>query len=199
MPRHPLSRALSALRSCPRRPSLRLAPAPYPEPVALPDGTAIFVRPVRSDDKRRIAALTVALSEESRFRRYLAPKGPLSRAELEYLTEIDHRDHEALVALDDPAGDAIGVARYIRDPADPRSAETAVVVHDRWQNQGVGSALLDRLAARAAANGVRRFTGTMLSYNTGSLRVLRHLGPTRALPNGAGTTAVEVDLTRDAR
>ena len=41
------------------------------------------------------------------------PPSELAPRQLAYLTEVDHRDHEALVALDD-GGVVIGVARYIR-------------------------------------------------------------------------------------
>ena len=40
------------------------------------------------------------LSATSRQMRFLTPKRELSAAELRYLTEIDHHDHEALGALD---------------------------------------------------------------------------------------------------
>jgi RimJ/RimL family protein N-acetyltransferase len=170
-----------------------------PQSVRLDDGTAIVVRPVREEDKDRLAALTDSLSDESRSRRYLAPKGPLTEAELEYFTEIDHRDHEALVALDGPAGNAIGVARYIRHPMDARSAEAAVVVSDRWQRRGIARALLGRLAALARANGVRHFTAVLLSHNTASLHLLKQLGDPRATHDGGGTVAVNVELPRARR
>jgi RimJ/RimL family protein N-acetyltransferase len=163
--------------------------------VLLKDGTAAYIRPVRADDKDRLDTLTDGLTFESRFRRYLAPKGRLTDAELAYLTEIDHRDHEALVALDRPAGEAIGVARYIRHRSDPHSAEAAIVVTDRWQRRGVGMALLRRLAAQAHAHGVRRFTGTVLSHNSASLRLLARLGPCDVTHEGGGTATVAVELS----
>ena len=162
--------------------------------VVLEDGAAVYLRPVRAEDKDRLAALTDGLSPESRFRRYLGPKGHLTAAELAYFTEMDHRDHEALVALDRPAGEAVGVARYIRHRSDPRTAEAAVVVADSWQRRGVGTALLRRLAAQAQAYGVRHFTGIVLTTNTAPLRLLARLGPcdVRREPGGTATVAVEL-------
>jgi RimJ/RimL family protein N-acetyltransferase len=162
--------------------------------VGLGDGSEVFVRPVVRGDKDRLARMTDGLSEESRYRRYLGPKGRLTDPELRYLTELDHRDHEALVALEHPGGAAVGVARYIRHPGDPRIAEAAVVVSDGWQRRGVATALLRRLAAHAHAHGVRRFTGVALAHNRASMDLLRQFGPSRFARDGHGTVAIEVDL-----
>jgi RimJ/RimL family protein N-acetyltransferase len=165
-----------------------------PQRLTLRDGSEVFVRPVRCEDKDRLAVLTDGLSEESRSRRYLGPKGRLSRAELRYLTEVDHRDHEALLALDHPTGAAIGVARYIRHLAHSQSAEVAVVVSDSWQRHGVAKTLVSRLAAHAHAHGVRRFTAITFADNRASLTVLKQLGTCRVTHEGDGTATVDVDL-----
>jgi GNAT superfamily N-acetyltransferase len=165
--------------------------------IRLGDGSEIFVRPVRGGDKDRLASMTDALTEESRHRRYLGPKGHLSATDLQYLTEIDHHDHEALVALERPDGDAVGVARYIRLPGDARAAEAAVVVSDRWHRRGVASTLLRRLADHARENGIARFTGIVLSGNRATLELVEQLGTPRTTPDGMGTVAVEVDLPRN--
>ena len=54
------------------------------------------------------------LSDESRYRRFLSPHKQLTDAELRYFTEVDHHDHEALVAGDPESGEWVGVARYVR-------------------------------------------------------------------------------------
>jgi hypothetical protein len=61
---------------------------------------SVAVRPIEPGDKAGLAAAFERLSDESRYRRFLSPHGRLSQAELRYLTEVDHHDHEALVALD---------------------------------------------------------------------------------------------------
>ena len=40
------------------------------------------------------------LSPESRYRRFFAPMAQLSERDLDYLTCVDHRDHEALMAIE---------------------------------------------------------------------------------------------------
>ncbi|MGZ4247911.1 MAG: hypothetical protein ACXVUE_06340 [Solirubrobacteraceae bacterium] len=44
------------------------------------------------------------LSPESRYRRFLAAMPELTEEMVGYLTEVDHHDHEAIVALDDQSG-----------------------------------------------------------------------------------------------
>ena len=58
----------------------------------------VLIRPIRADDKRMLTDGLRRLSDESVHRRFLMPKPSFSRAELRYLTEVDGRDHVALVA-----------------------------------------------------------------------------------------------------
>ena len=63
------------------------------------------------DDKDAIAAGFERLSPESRYRRFFAPLQRLTARDLEYLTEVDHHDHEAVIGFDAATGDPVGVAR----------------------------------------------------------------------------------------
>jgi GNAT superfamily N-acetyltransferase len=64
------------------------------------------------------------------------------------------------------------VVRYVCHPREPTEAEVTYVVADPWQHRGVGSALIDRLAARAHEAGVQRFIATSLAVDTHARRVL---------------------------
>lgn len=59
----------------------------------LHNGLAITVRPIRPDDKQRLARGHELMSPETQRLRYLMPKPRLTAAELRYLTEVDDRDH----------------------------------------------------------------------------------------------------------
>ena len=65
---------------------------------------SLLIRPISPDDKPAMTEAFEHLSEESRYRRFLSPHAGLTDAELRYFTEVDHHDHEALVAVD-PATD----------------------------------------------------------------------------------------------
>jgi protein lysine acetyltransferase len=54
----------------------------------------------------------------------------------------------------------------VRSSTDPRVAEVAVAVVDSWQGRGLGTALLDAIAARAREEGVERFTASVLANNS---------------------------------
>ena len=115
----------------------------------------LVIRPISPDDKEGLSEKFDRLSEQSRYRRFLAPHGRLSAAELRYFTEVDHHDHEALVAVDPRTRDGVGIARYVRWKKDPQSAELAVAVVDDWQHKGVGTRLASALAKRAREEGIR--------------------------------------------
>ena len=143
----------------------------------LPDGRQILIRRIRPDDKDRLSRGLRALSDRSVQRRFLSPKRSFSKAELRYLTEVDGRNHVALVAESptEPTRRLIGVARFIRWHDDPKAAEAAIVVADDWQGRGVGTALARQLAARARGLGIKRFTATMAADNRPAHRLLETL------------------------
>jgi GNAT superfamily N-acetyltransferase len=141
--------------------------------VRLRNGSEVLVRPIAPDDKPRLTAFLAGLSQESAYRRFLAPKPRLSDPELRRLTEVDFRDHVAFVAErpEDSAALA-GVARWVRSTADPAAAEFAFVVADDMQRLGLGTALVARLADTARTRGIRRLTATTLAQNFAARRLL---------------------------
>lgn len=146
------------------------------EHVVVADGLELLLRPLRPDDKHRIAQAFDQLSPETRYRRFFAPLAQLSAQDLRYLTEVDHHDHEAIAAVNPENGGIVGVARYVRSE-DPTEAEVAVVVGDPWQGHGVATALLQRLVARARQEGINHFVALVMSDNTDALELFRHLAP----------------------
>jgi RimJ/RimL family protein N-acetyltransferase len=129
--------------------------------------------------------------------RFLGVKKELSAAELRYFTDVDHHDHEALVALDLAGGRGAGVARYIRDVDDPQAAEIAITIVDDWQGRGLGTELLARLSDRARQEGIRRFTALTDAGNVAVATLLRNAGA-RLAGRGRGTVEYEITLTRGA-
>lgn len=142
--------------------------------LTLPTGTTVLVRPIEPEDKPLLSAGLKMLSPETAMRRFLTPKTSFSASELRYLTEVDHVDHIALVAVDAVFGGLIAVARCVRVADD--TAELAIVVGDPWQRLGLGRRMVELLAERAAAVGVTRFSGTMLATNRGAVRLMRGFG-----------------------
>ena len=163
----------------------------------LPDGTQILIRPIRADDKRYLEIGLRHLSDETVHRRFLSPKRSFSRAELRYLTEVNGRDHVALVAEypGEPVRRLIAVGRFVRSHEDPEAAEVAIVVADDWQRRGVGSQVSDLLADEARRHGIRRFTATMASDNIPAQRLMQRLHwRLQSRPAGHGVSELVLDI-----
>ncbi|WP_432523593.1 GNAT family N-acetyltransferase [Kineococcus sp. SYSU DK006] len=158
-----------------------LPPVGYPTrweaDVALRDGGTAHVRPIRPSDADLVAAFHSRQSEESRYLRFFAPMPRLSRRDLARFTQVDHVDRVALVAT--VGEDIVGIARFdaapVR-PGRPRSAEVAFNISDAHQGRGLGSVLLEHLAAAARERGIRRFTADVLPQNAKMIGVFREAG-----------------------
>jgi RimJ/RimL family protein N-acetyltransferase len=161
----------------------------------LDNGTDVVIRPIRPDDKARLAAAMARLSDDTVRKRFLSPKPRLSGTELRYLTVIDYVDHWAQVAVlkDDPEA-IVGVARWIRDDDDPQSAEAAIVIVDALQGQGLGRALGHSIADAARLRDVRRFTATMLSDNAAAQRLFAAISERLDVEHDGATDAIVATL-----
>jgi RimJ/RimL family protein N-acetyltransferase len=156
----------------------------------LADGGEVLIRPIRPEDKRGLQQGIERLSPQSRYRRFFSPVPRVTGAQLRYLTEVDHHTHEALLAIDPRSSDGVGVARFVRSREDPAAAEVAVAVSDEWQRRGVATLLLYELTARARADGVRRFTASVLAENQAALEMMHKLGEARVV--GAEGAVIEL-------
>jgi RimJ/RimL family protein N-acetyltransferase len=154
----------------------------------------IEIRPIRPDDRDALADGVRRMSPESRYRRFFSPIDHLTEKQLTYLTQVDHHDHEALVALEPGTAHGIGVARFVRSESDPSVAEMAVAVADDWQGQGIGSELLHRLTERAREEQITRFSASILAENQPMLRLIAELGEVRVTDRAAGAIDMEVEL-----
>ena len=162
----------------------------------LPDGTQLLLRPIEAADKDRLAVALGHLSQETIRRRFLAAKPRFSSSELRYLTEIDGRNHLALAAFraEDPET-IVAVARCVRLPEAPDTAEFAIVVGDALQRRGLGTLMARELATAARAVGIRRFAATMLGDNVAVRRLMGTISAHLELEKiEAGVREVVVDL-----
>ena len=187
---------MSALSHLSLGSTAHLAPAAPGVPhatAATSHGVALHVRPVATADREELAAFFGRLTERSRYQRFMAAKPRLSRAELDCLTNVDHRGHEALVAFD-PTGDRIvAEVRYARWNDQPGAADLAFVVEDVWQGQGIASLLGAEAVRRAEAGGYARLTATTFADNVAARAVLRRIGFTTS-SIGAGVVDLSLAL-----
>lgn len=162
---------------------------------SLRDGSLVTVRAIRPTDRPLLERGFAQLSPESRYRRFLAPRSSLTDAELDYLTVVDGTNHVAfgVVIEQDGEEEGVGIARFVRQAADPTVAELAIAVLDEYQGRGVGPLLVRCLRDAAIALGVRRFRCDVLASNAGMMKLLDRFGAVVTATTG-GTTTLEIDL-----
>jgi GNAT superfamily N-acetyltransferase len=194
----PVSRHDTEEEALARRDAYQLGASAEPstgENVRLRDGAHVLVRAVRPDDKPLFVAGFERLSEESRYLRFMGYKKLLSVRDLEFFTELDHADHEAIGAIDPFTGEGLAVARYMRLAHDRSSAEAAVAVIDAWQGRGLGSVLLERLVERAREHGIERFEATLFTDNRAMLTLFQRIGEVEVLSHEGQAMEIDVALS----
>ncbi|RZS30601.1 acyl-CoA synthetase (NDP forming) [Herbihabitans rhizosphaerae] len=148
-------------------------PKSWEADVVLSDGGTVHMRPIVPDDADALVAFHGRLSDRTRYLRYFGPYPRIPPRDLARFSTVDHHDRVAFVAM--LGEDIVGVGRYERlDGGD--HAEVAFVIEDAHQNRGLGSILLEHLAAAARESGLRRFEAEVLGENTQMVRVFREAG-----------------------
>ena len=161
---------------------------------------AVRLRPLERGDTGTVLEVFAGMGPRSRELRFLVAKPRLTDADVQQLAAVDDRDHVALVARCGPEERPVGIARFVRDPAAPDTADVAVAVVDAWQGRGVGTTLLDALLRRAAELGVRRLTLIAAPDNRAVIRLLgRAPGAVSRLGAGRGATEYAVALDEEER
>ena len=142
-----------------------------------PRGERLLMRPVHSQDGPLATAFVAALSPASRYNRFHGAVSALTPERARWATDVDYDRHMALIveAFEGDREIEIGAARYVVR-ADGETADLAIEMADAWQGQGIGTRLLERLMAVAAARGVRVLEGEVLASNGPMLAVARKLG-----------------------
>ena len=127
-------------------------PADWSGDVLLTDGRSVHLRPITPSDGDALRAFYESLSDRTVYLRFFTPKRSLSDADLDYFTGCRF--------------DALGDG----------SAEVAFVIRDGRQGRGLGSLLLEHLAAVARQCGIERFRAEVLPDNMAMLATFRASG-----------------------
>jgi acetate---CoA ligase (ADP-forming) len=150
--------------------------------VILRDGSTLRLRPPAAEDADALVDFFSGLSEHSLYLRFhgfpvLGPKL------VEPVLDPNWDERGALIGSLD--GRIVALANWVK-LRDPRAAEVAFAVGDEFQRRGIGTRLLERLAARAAEAGVEEFVAEVLYENRIMLGVFRDAGfeVTRAVEAG---------------
>jgi len=155
--------------------------------VILRDGSTLRLRAPAQDDAGALAAFFSGLSERSLYQRFHGTR-EIDDELVAHFLEPNWHDRGVLVGtLAGAEGDerivAVGEYDRLRDPA---AAEAAFAVADELQGHGIGTRLLERLAALAGEQGIERFVAQVLPDNRAMLGVFEGAGleVTRELDGG---------------
>jgi acetyltransferase len=176
--------AVSA-RVCVRPPPVpapfHLVIAPYPNEYEMNlavDGLGtVLIRPIRPEDAPLLQGLFATLSARSIYFRFFTPLKEIPGEMLARFTQIDYDREIAMVAILEGNGQEeqmLAVGRIIKG-LDPRVAEFAILVGDRWHGKGIGATLLRWCLKIAKSQGVRDIWGTVVADNTQMIALGRKL------------------------
>ena len=181
----------------PARPNDDGYPRHWEADVVASDGGVVHLRPIRPADAPALVEFHARLSPRTRYLRYFGPYPQIPPRDLERFTVVDHHDHVAFVGI--LGGEIVAVGRYVRLGESSPSAEVAFVVRDDHQGRGLGSILLEHLAAAARESGLRRFEAEVLAENHQMVRVFREAGYQVSREYAEGALHLEFDVAATER
>ena len=164
----------------------------------LADGTVAVIRSLREDDRDAVLGLHESVSVDTLRLRFFSPSREAGRLYVDHLFAPDNTASAALVAL--VRGRVAGLATA--ELLSPGTAEVAFLVADEDRGRGLGSLLLEHLAALGRRHGVSRFEAEVLGDNYGMLRVFRAAGfgaTRRTIAGRGGGGAAHRRLPRGGR
>lgn len=159
--------------------------------VVASDGGTVHLRPITPHDAAALEGLHARSSERTRYLRFFGPYPRVPERDLIRFTTVDYRDRVALVVV--LGHDIIAVGRYERIEATDE-AEVAFLVEDAHQSRGLGSVLLEHLAAAARERGLRRFSAEVLAENGQMVRVFQDAGYTATRSFDQGVVHLEFPI-----
>src|SRR5215204_4552570 len=187
------------------RSAIRPYPNQYVSQTMAKDSTQVTVRPIRPEDEPLMIKLHESLSERSVYMRYFQMLNLDRRTAHERLTRICFIDYDREMALvaehrnpETGEREILGVGRLSRERAAPSEAEISVLVSDRFQRQGLGTILLERLLEIGRAEGLRRITAVILVDNRPMQRLLRKLGFHLRRDREEGVVKADLELYQTA-
>jgi acetate---CoA ligase (ADP-forming) len=167
--------------------------------VILRDGSTLRLRPPVAADRDAVVAFFEALSPQSLYQRFHG-RPALTAALAERFLDPEWRELGSLIGSIGEGGAerivALGSYARLRDPA---AAEVAFSVADAYQGRGIGTRLLERLAALAAGAGIERFVAEVRPENRQMLGVFSAVGFEATRELSGGTVEVQFPIAATER
>jgi RimJ/RimL family protein N-acetyltransferase len=173
----------------------------FPRTETLKSGLAVTIRPLRSDDRERMAAAIRNLDRESIYLRLFSYRTELTERALDRVMTVDSPHELVLVVTTGEGAEErlVGAGRYVGSAATgaPRNAEVAFMVDREHHGQGIAGRVLKHLAAAARESGYAALTAEVLAENKAMLAVFAKSGLPMQKRRESGVVHVTLAL-RDA-
>ncbi|PIE59365.1 MAG: 4-hydroxybutyrate CoA-transferase [Desulfobulbus propionicus] len=142
----------------------------------MPDGVNVTIRSIHPTDEPHMRELVYNLSQETVYYRFMSHQH-FTHRHIQDFVYIDHRLDVCIVGtLPEAHGEQIiAVGRYYLNEK-ANMAEVAFIVHDDWQNRGLGTYIFQHLIKIAKQNGIAGFTAEVLRDNRRMQNVFLHSG-----------------------
>lgn len=163
--------------------------------VLLSDGRIASIRPLVPGDRDELVALHDGIGEDSLRMRFFTLSRTTAHRYVEHLLTQPNGTVAALVAT---VADHL-VAVVTAERVSPDAAEIAFLVADREHGHGLGSLLLEHVAAACRSFGIRRFVAEVLPENAAMLGVLTDAGFEITRRTDHGVVLVEMSTEATAR
>jgi GNAT superfamily N-acetyltransferase len=164
-----------------------------PDQPDYPDPPPIEIRPAGQGDAAEIRKFINGLSVRTQFLRFFASVAPPSSGLLRGLYGADgHADVIIATRCGSVIGHAMAADRAGADGL--RASDVGLVVTDRWQRRGVGSALLREVVDRAAARGVQTLVMDVLRSNDQMLAMIDRRWPDAVRQPDGGSVTIRTGL-----
>jgi acetyltransferase len=176
--------------------------------IATRRGRTVHIRHIAPTDAALLVGLFYQLTPATRRLRFFSPMIDIPEeriwSQAQRLSAIDPQVDAALIATiaedrqaDEGAepGEAVGVARLVRESSDPTAAEVAIVLRDDFQGEGLGTQLFDLLLQVALVRGLKRLWALSLAENSAFHRLVRNSGLPFTAQTLHGETTTSITLS----
>jgi RimJ/RimL family protein N-acetyltransferase len=173
----------------------RMNAAHYSAIERLADGASLEVRALKPSDRAAMLAAIGRSISEALHRRFFLPKRSFGGTRIDFLLNVDFKNHVALAAVIRERGTEVigGGARYVM--AGTGCAEVSLLVDDPHQKGGIAACLIAHLVSIGRGAGIKEFIVEVLPENLAMLKVFKRCGLSMTARCQRGITHVTLDLS----
>ncbi len=182
-------------------PKLAIRPYPiqYVAPWKMKDGRNVIIRPISPEDEMLMRGFHASLSDRTVYLRYLSPMILSTRITHERLARVTHNDYDREIALvvegEENGEKAIfGVARLSKLRGTNEEARFAMLISDRYQGQGLGKELIQRIVEIGRDEKINRIIAMMSPENTAMRKLVQDVGFTSEIDPQSGMLKAQIEL-----